>query len=386
MKKKILFRYIFSEIYPLFLTSLFIAVFIVISTKMFSLIEMVVSHGAKASHIIKILFYLVPEVLLFSLPAATLISVLIAFLRFSSDNEIIALKASGISLYYVLPPVIALSFIAFLLSLFISLFLVPWGNRNLRELLFQVVKKNANVGIKERVFCEPFKGIILYVNHFSPNRGIMKGVFVVDKRDKREINTIVAEKGRIINWPNRDLITFHFSKGTIFSTDRDFRSIKTIEFYSYDLNMDIGELNAGRYSLKRKPKEMSLNELLHEIRRKDISRIKHNLAIIELMERFSIPVGVFLMGIIAVPIGMQIKIKNRTIAVGVGILIFFIYYILLAAVKGISETGYIPPAFSMWIPDIFLLTGSIYLIKLAETDKEIRMPPFLTKIKRVIKK
>ncbi len=385
-RSKLLFRYIAGEIWPIFFVSLLISIFIVITTRMFSLIEMVVSHGAHISHIIKIMIYLVPEVLLFSFPAATLISVLIAFLRLSSDNEIIALKASGISLYHIMPPVIALSLGACIISFIIAMSAVPWGNRSLRKIVFQIVKEKADVGIKERVFCEPFKGITFYVRHFSAQQRLMNGVFVVDKRDKTEVNTIIARQGEIINWPKKkNTITFHFVNGTIFSTDKDFNSIRTINFRTYDLNLQLKDIAQGQ-SLRIKPKEMGIKQLLREIKRNDLPRIKHNLAVIELMERLSIPIGVFLMGIIGAPLGMQIKVKTRSMGIGIGLAVFFLYYMLLAGAKSICETGAVHPVFGMCIPDLFLLVASIYFIRLSAEDREIHMPSSLHKFIKMLKR
>ena len=368
--RKILFRYLIKEIYPVFFVVTFVFLFIAVTTKIMSLTEMVVSHGASALQVLKILFFVIPEVLLFSLPAATLISVLIAFLRLSSDNEIIALKASGIGLYQMMPPVVIFSAAVAVISFFVSMFLVPWGNRNLERILFRLVKTKADIGIKERVFCEPFKDIIFYVNHFSPEQGIMKGVFVVDKRNKNEISSIIAEQAEIASYPKKNIVIFHFAKGTIFTVDKDYNSVRTIEFQTYDLNLNLNKMGKSLL-LRKKPKEMGIKELLKEIKREDISKIKHNLAVIELMERFSIPLAVFLMGIIGAPLGMQIKAKTRSVGVGIGLVVFVIYYICLAGAKSICETGIIPPFFGMWIPDIFLFLACIYFIKASEEEKQI---------------
>lgn len=377
--KRILFKYIFSEIFPAFFTSLFIAVFIVVATKMFSLVELAVSHGASVSCVLKIVFFIIPEVLLFSLPAAILISVLVAFLRFSSDNEIIALKTSGISIYKVLPPVIVIATAVSIFTFFVSTTFVPWGNRNLRKLLFQIIKVKADVGIKERVFCEPFKDITFYVNHLDIQHSIMNGVFVVDKRDAQEVNTIISKRAKIINWKKGNIVTFHFEDGTIFSVDKDFSSVRTIDFHTYDLNLDLSMQT--KYSLVKKPKEMKISELLDELKKKGLKGIKYNLMMIELMERISIPVAVFIMGVIGVPIGMQIKVKNRSLGIGIGLLVFFIYYVCLAALKGICETGCINPILGMWIPNLLLLGLCIYFINIAEKDKEIHLPAFFKRLR-----
>lgn len=381
---KILYRYILGEIWPIFLASLFISIFVVATTRMLSLTEMVVSHGARLSHVFKIFLFLIPEVLIFSFPAASLISVLVAFLRLSADNEIIALKASGISFYQILPPVIFISFIASLISFFIAISALPWGNRSLRNLLFNIIKAKADIGIKERVFCEPFKDIIFYVNHFSVQQRIMYGVFVVDKRDKTETNTIVAEKGELLNWPKKNIITLHFINGTIFSTDEKFNSIRTIQFNTYDLNLEIKDITSDVSIRKMKPKEMGIKKLLAESKNSALSNIKRNLIIIELMERFSIPIGVFLMGLIGAPLGTQIKVRARSIGVGIGLIVFFIYYMCLVGAKSICETGFIPPVIGMWIPNIFLLVANIYFIRLSAKDKEINIP--ISKLGKILKK
>ena len=99
---KTLYKYIGNEIWPTFVASLFVSVFIVLATKMVSITELIVSRGVKASQVFWMLVFLLPDIVAFALPAATLIAVVVAFLRLSADSEIIALEASGVSLYQML--------------------------------------------------------------------------------------------------------------------------------------------------------------------------------------------------------------------------------------------------------------------------------------------
>ena len=69
---------------------------------MLSITELIVSRGVHVGQVIGMVVYLLPDVITFALPAAALIAVVVAFLRLSADNEIVALESSGVSLYQML--------------------------------------------------------------------------------------------------------------------------------------------------------------------------------------------------------------------------------------------------------------------------------------------
>ena len=102
--KLTLYKYIVNEIWPAFLASLFVSVFIIVATRMLSIMELIVNRGVNAGHVGRMLVYLIPDIVMFALPAVSLMAVVVAFLRLSADSEIISLKSCGISLYQMLPP------------------------------------------------------------------------------------------------------------------------------------------------------------------------------------------------------------------------------------------------------------------------------------------
>ena len=83
--------------------------FVLLMAKIMELTDLVVSRGVGLDVVGRLLMYTMPYFLVFTIPMATLLGVLIAFLRLSSDNEIVALKAAGVSLVRLLPPVAALA-------------------------------------------------------------------------------------------------------------------------------------------------------------------------------------------------------------------------------------------------------------------------------------
>ena len=355
-------KYIFNEIWPTFLASLFIFVFIITASQMLPLTQLIVTQGVRAVQVMLMVLYSLPDMITFALPAASLMSVVLAFLRLSADSEIIALKSCGISLYQMLPPVVVLSFSGLLITALLGIYAVPWGTKSFKDLIFQIAESKADLGIRERIFYEPFDDVIFYVNSFSARERLMKDVFVVDRRDHEVVNTIIAQEGRIFSQPDEKLIILHFTKGTIFMVGKDLDSARTIKFNTYDLTIGLKDIMDALASRKKKPKEMSFSELNKRLKKVQKGEEKYNEVMIQLLEKFSIPLAVFLMGIIGAPLGAQMGSRGRSTGIGVSLLVFLIYYMCLAGARGICETGTISPAIGVWIPNVFLLISCIFLL------------------------
>ncbi|MBU1903789.1 MAG: LptF/LptG family permease, partial [Proteobacteria bacterium] len=75
-----LYRYIINEIWPTFLASLLVFIFIMVAARMLSITELIVTHGVRITQVLGMVLYLLPDILTFALPAVTLMSVVVAFL------------------------------------------------------------------------------------------------------------------------------------------------------------------------------------------------------------------------------------------------------------------------------------------------------------------
>ena len=340
---------------------------------MMSITDLLVNQHVYPGQVFKIILCLLPRVIIFSMPAACLMCVLLAFIRLSSDNEIIALNSSGISLYQMLPPVIFFSVISLLFASLIAIYAVPWGNRSYRDVIYRIIKSKADVAIKERIFYEPFDNVVFYVNSFSPKQKIMTDLFVVDRRDKQATNTIIAEKGRILSSRDSNLITIHFLNGTIFSVGKDLETARTIKFETYDFNIDLRDIMSWIISREKEPKEMYPWELIHSLKTAPPEEFKSTLMEIRLFEMFSIPLAIFLMCLIGAPLGTHVRAKGRTKGIVISLLIFLVYYIFLMSVRYISEMGTLSPSIGTWIPDLLLLIICFYLLALAPNRGPIRL-------------
>jgi lipopolysaccharide export system permease protein len=369
--KLTLHKYIFHEIWPTLLASLAVFLFIVLAARMLNLAEWMINHGVHPFQLARMIFYLLPGMILFALPAVLLMAVFVAFHRLSNDNELQAIKSSGISLYQMLPSVVLISLAGFLAALFLSSSAGPWGRKSFKDFVFMIAHSRADLGIQERVFCEPFKGITFYVSNFAPKERAMKDVFLVDRRDPAVATTIVAREGRIDSREDLRLITVRFLDGTIFMEDKKQEEGRTITFSTYDLGIGLDDIMPALAGREKDPKEMSFEELRNGLKGPPRQDSRQPEILLELMERFSIPFAVFLMGLIGAPLGAQLRAGGRLVGIVVSLLIFLFYYLLLVGVRSIGETGFLSPAVGSWLPVLFLLSACLYLMKRSEKEKSI---------------
>ena len=116
----ILYRYIWRECWIIFSVSLLAITVIVFMGRITRVMQMIITKGVGIADIGRFCLLLMPYLLLFTVPMAGMIAVLVTFLRLSNDNEIMALKTSGLSAVQLLPPVLGFSLLITGAALFFS--------------------------------------------------------------------------------------------------------------------------------------------------------------------------------------------------------------------------------------------------------------------------
>ena len=111
---------------------MFSLVFLIVIGKVLQLRELFLGLDVGILEMLKLFGFLIPAVLLMIIPIATMLSVFLTFLRMSSDRELVALKASGVSLYQLLPAPVVFGSLCTLLTLWVSMFGISWGMDNFR--------------------------------------------------------------------------------------------------------------------------------------------------------------------------------------------------------------------------------------------------------------
>jgi lipopolysaccharide export system permease protein len=369
-RPKIIDLYILKEILVPTGIGVGVFTFIFLVSRLFRITDLVVEKGVPLIYAIKIFLCLIPAFLVFIAPMSLLLGILTALTRLSADNEIIALKTSGVGLYRLSPPVIFLSVVTFLFTTFLVFYAVPWGTQSFRETLFQVAGSQGKLDVKERIFTSPFGDLVIYVNKVSPSEKVLEGIMIYDERDPQINTTIVARKGYLTPDPQEQKLVLNLFDGSIHSEELQGETYRTIHFNTYKFTIFLKEEMAKerkRAKVRMLEKEMSIHDLREKIKmmRAEGKNIRPQL--VELHFKFAIPFGALIFGLLGLPLGVQRTQSGRSWGFALCAVVFLLYYVLYCLGKDLGVSGIISPALAAWLPNIlFGLLGAYLFVRTAQ--------------------
>jgi len=311
----------------------------------------------------------------FTLPMSAMISILLTFMRMSGENEIVALKGAGVSLYKLLPPVVVFAVLATLLTMWVTVFGVSWGKLSLKKKSIELARSSIDAALQERQFNSQLNDIMIYVSHVDMKTRDLRDVFIEDRRTRGVTSISVAPRGKLIRLNNEDVYTIRLYKGGINQVNVQDNSVTHINFGHYDINIDLASMQkGGPRKLIKDLDEMSLNELVQHIRAGIKDPARKSEALMVLHEKFSIPFACLSLGLLAFPLGIQSMSLRRSSGFGMGISFFLLYYLLLAAGWSAGETGHYPPFIGMWLPNVVMGGSGLFLLVRNAKEKPVRLP------------
>ena len=167
---RIIRNYLIKEFVGPFFLSLLVSTMILTAGHIMQVADMIVNKGVSVLYVTKLFLLLMPWLLTFTIPMSVLSATLLAFGRLANDNEIIALKSSGVSLYGIALPLL-------IVGLLVSLFCIPLNDRILPESGFAARKLIKKIGIQNPlallepgVFIKAFEDYIIFVCGIDQNR------------------------------------------------------------------------------------------------------------------------------------------------------------------------------------------------------------------------
>ena len=364
--KRILNRYIFREISTLFLLGIVIFTLILLMGRLIKLTELVVSRGVPLTDVGRMILYLMPSFLVFTIPMAFLLAVLLAFGRLSADNEITVMKSCGISLTGLMPAVLVCALLAGGMTLTASTIGIPWGNGAFKTMSGGILKQNVSATIREKVFWDDIPGIVLYTEHYDEERRALNGVVIHDGRDTARPLTIFASSGLLAAGKGKGDIRLVLNSGSIHSpgASGEYRLVRFGEYI-----MSISGPGGGEGG-SRNELDMTVPELLRASGDPALSRQQHLKAESELHSRFALPFATLVFAVVAVPLGMQNRRSGKSAGFSTSIGILLAYYIVQSLLRTLAEKGTLPPAVALWLPNLLFLGLGCYLLKMASHERE----------------
>lgn len=382
-------RYILMEMIPSFFISLSFFTFIFLMAQLIDIVNLLVNYGIGMGLVLLMLTYLIPSSLIYVIPISILVTVLLTFLRMSSDNEIIALKSVGVSIYQMLVPVFIFSTMGFLLTGFMTMYGSPNGRYSLKILSHEVLMSNIDIALKERVFNESFENRVLYIHKIDFKDNKLSNIFIEDKSNEDIVLTIVAPRGKIIRGTGDTPSQFRLYDGIINQVKIEEKLVNTTQFKTYDFTLD-----AGRAGIEDKEVKKGKNTMLtHELRDYLDDKIKTNdkdkryyRALMEYYERFAMPFSCLIFGLLALPLGVKSMIIGRSLGLLSGMLSFMLYYLILSIGSVFGETGAYPPILGMWMPNIIIGGFALFIFIRTANEDPLIFDYIIRLIKRIRKR
>ena len=292
--------------------------------------------------IAQLFLYSLPFMLIFIIPIAVLIATLITFRKLSTDNELTAMRASGISLSKIVAPLFVLVFILSLVSLILSDRIASTSHYQYRLLLARIGIENPGAALEEGTFIKKFKNFVIFIYEIDKNK--LKGIRIYQPQPGRPVRTIVAQKGELISIPERGIIKLKLIHGTSDEPDpKDPTKLYKINFKSYDLPLNVSDIRESNQPGK-KPKDMTIHELSKEISRLGEAGIKATYSLsAEIHNKIAMAFSSLAFLLIGIPLGITTRRGDKSMSYGLSLIVVTLYWMMLIGGKTLAQKGLVSP-------------------------------------------
>ena len=324
---------------------------------MFRLANMLVKERISVLSILKLVVCLLPFILTYTLPMAILVATLISIGRLSSDNEIAAMKANGINPYrIIMPPILTVGIILCVVSLPLNNTIAPKANFSSKKLFKEIGILNPSALLEEKKPMKIFKGYIFYADKIRNN--ILYNVVIHQLKPDSSVRTITAKQGCFISKPKDKSLVLKLED--VFT--EEFNPKNPNEYFkgSFKIyHIDFGSIAYNMIKLKKSPIEMTSNDLKNKIIN---AKTNINKLYVELHRKASLSFTFIPFILIGIPLSIRYRRSSKFAAIGIGMPVILLNYLLMISGSIIAQKGYMPPAVAMWLPNIIIGATGIYLI------------------------
>ena len=298
-------------------------------------------------------------------PIACLLSVLYTFGALNRNNELIAMRSSGLNIFQITKTVIIFGVIVSACVFWVNDRFVPSsmsstekiraqmesGKKRAKEKEREVIANLSMYGLKNRLF---------FVNKFSPAANTMERIIILEHDEKQNITKkIVANKGvyKDGRWIFYQCITYHFDESV---------QMKEEPQYSEEEVMDIPETPRDFLHQMLHPDYMSISQLKNymlKLSKSGATTVIRNLKV-DLYQRFASPFTSIVIIFLGIPFAMMMKKRATGMSsVGLSIMVGFLYYVLNAVSIALGKAGILIPALAASLSHIVALAVALYLIE-----------------------
>ena len=194
-------RYVFKQLFlgMIFIASCFTG--IIWLSQSLRLVELIVNRGVSAGTFVYLTLLMIPNFLPVILPIALFCIVIFVYARLIMDRELVVMRASGISQFALAKPAVILALLVVGIGYFLNLYLIPESYRMFRQMQWDIRYNYSHILLKEGAFNQLPNGKTVYVRQRT-SKGELKGILYHDNADPKNISTIMAARGALVESDN----------------------------------------------------------------------------------------------------------------------------------------------------------------------------------------
>jgi lipopolysaccharide export system permease protein len=347
------------------------------------ILKLLVSGHAHLASVLEAIGLLIPWVWVFALPMGLLTAMLLVFGRFSADQELTAVRASGISLLSLITPVLLLSLLFCGISAWINMQLGPQCRAEYVNLFFKVKGELLGAQLPEGRYVRDFPGYIFYT---EKNRGGKLENVTIIILPKDETNstttTVMAPRGQLeVDAPSSQYILHLFDWSSVTTGSRVTISSSPDAVYPLSMNgvtnkiskpgirdMTFRQLREELADLEQKiglpPAAATNSAALHaqltaaRNQRKDLTepiRVVMN-------QQIAFSFACFGFTLVGIPLGIRMHRRETNIGVAIALGLVLIYYCFILTAQALSSRPEFAPHLIVWLPNfLFQAVGAVLL-------------------------
>lgn len=355
---KILDRYIVKEVMSFVALAVAALTIMLIMQTLFELMDMLINKKVAWPYIAKLLIYRLPAFLVVTFPISLLASSELAIGRLSTDGEITAMRAGGISLRRIMVPFLVAALAISILAFIINDYIVPEANHISQNIIREIVLKKGPPNIRRNVFFRDAENRYFYINRLDEKSMIMQDIMVYEMTREKFPRMITAKRGKWV------VDTWKLENGTIYNYDKNGKI--TYEMSFVNLDIIVKEDLQKFFKNQRTPQEMSSKELRQQIDiLKQAGADTKNFEV-DLHMKYSIPFTGLIFVLLGVPLGLRVRRGNKATGVIISIILVLFYYILLSTTRSFGRGGMLMPWLAAWTPNIFFGILGVFIMLGAE--------------------
>jgi lipopolysaccharide export system permease protein len=307
---------------------------------------------------------LVPFVISYALPMGMLTGILLVLGRMSSDREITALRASGMSVAWLSAPILFFALLGVALAALINFEYMPTTRLAYQRGMVDAVRQNPLNFIVEKTFIRDFPGVVIYAGE---KKGVeLKDFWLWELDAQNRVKRFArADSGRLeLDEPNNKMVL------TVEHAQVELRNDKDPENFATDTGapaMDRATFDlplskiTGEKTVKKKLKWFTFSQLIAEWRRLNVTdpampaaeRQEQQMRVqITIHEKFATAFSVLSFALVAIPLGIKVSRKETTANLMVGVALALAYYFATIVVGWFDNHPGLRPDLLMWLPNL----------------------------------